>query len=485
MVGELFLGLDVGTQGAKGLLVDAAAGRVVARASRAYGLIEGLPNGHAEQHPSTWETALIGLIGDLRAAAGSRPLAGLGVSGQQHGLVLVDAAGEVLRPAKLWCDTSTGAEAAELSAALGRHIPAGFTAPKVLWTQRREPAIFERARWVLLPHDWINFRLTGRAAMEAGDASGSGWLLPGTRQLDAAALAHLPGLAQRLPPLLEPREWLGRVEPAAALRFGLPPGLPVSVGAGDNMASAIGSGVLAPGRAALSLGTSGTLFGYSDRPLRDPKGWIADFLGSAGGHLPLLCVMNMTGVAEAVRNASGLDHGELTRRAAAEQPGAGGLMWMPFLCGERVPDLPQARGALLGMGPSALEPGPLYRAALEGTSLNLAAGAARMRELGLTLEQLSLVGGAARNPLWARILANALDLPVTPLEEPETAALGVALQAAWALAGSRGERLELGALAHRFAGGGGPPIEPDASWRSAYAALLERFLAERRRLYGV
>jgi xylulokinase len=182
------------------------------------------------------------------------------------------------------------------------------------------------------------------------------------------------------------------------------------VGAGDNMASAIGSGVLAPGRATLSLGTSGTLFGYSERALGDPEGLIADFLGSAGGHLPLLCVMNLTGVSEAVRGASGLGHGELTRLAEAEAPGAGGLLWLPFLVGERVPDLPEARGALLGLGPRSLEPGRLYRAALEGTSLNLAAGAARLRALGLPLEQLRLVGGAARNPLWRRILANALDM---------------------------------------------------------------------------
>jgi xylulokinase len=489
MQGELFLGLDVGTQGAKGLLVDVAAGRVLARAGRAYGLIEGLPEGHAEQHPSTWESALAELIAELIGAgsevARGRRLGGLGVSGQQHGLVLVDRAGQVLRPAKLWCDTSTHAEAAELSAQLGRRIPSGFTAPKVLWSQRREPALWERTRWVLLPHDWINFRLTGRAAMEAGDASGSGWLEPGTRRLDAAALSLLPGLAERLPPLLGPRELLGRVERAAAQRFGLPEGLPVSVGAGDNMASAIGSGVLAPGRATLSLGTSGTLFGYGERALGDPEGLIADFLGSAGGHLPLLCVMNLTGVSEAVRAASGLGHGELTRLAEAEGPGAGGLLWLPFLVGERVPDLPEARGVLLGMGPRSLEPGRLYRAALEGTSLNLAAGAARLRALGLPLEQLRLVGGAARNPLWRRILANALDLPVTPLEEPETAALGVALQAAWAVAAGRGEPVPLSDLAAPFLRGGAAPIEPDPVWRADYADLAERFLFERRRLYGV
>jgi xylulokinase len=474
----LALGVDIGTQGAKGLLVDVAAGRVLARASQSYGLIEGLPDGHAEQHPHTWREALVAILAELVQAAAGRPLLGLGVSGQQHGLVLVDERGQVLRAAKLWCDTSTHQEARELSQRLGRHIPTGFTAPKVLWMQRQQPEIWARTRWVLLPHDWINFELTGRVTMEAGDASGTGWFDPELRCFDAASLAAIGGdLGARLPELIGPADLAGRVSRSAAQRYGLPEGLPVSAGAGDNMAGAIGSGVLRAGQAALSLGTSGTLFAYAESPLRDPAGLVADFCGSAGGHLPLVCVMNLTGVSEEVRLASGLGHGELTRRASAVEPGCGGLLWLPYLRGERVPDLPEARGILLGINPGALEPGRLYRAALEGTSLNLALGAAHMRRLGVRLERLMLVGGAAQNPLWCRILSNCLGLRVEPLEESESAALGVALQAAWAAQRAAGQNSELLDLVRPFQATRGTPSEPDADWSQRYSELTQRFQA--------
>lgn len=484
----LALGVDIGTQGAKGLLVDVAAGRVLARASRNYGLIPGLPPGHAEQHPHTWRQALVDLLAELQSAAAGRALLGLGVSGQQHGLVLLDERGQVLRAAKLWCDTSTAAEARELSQRLGRSIPAGFTAPKVLWIQRHEPEIWARTRWVLLPHDWINFELTGQASMEAGDASGTGWFDAEARVFDGLALEAIGGdLRARLPGLIGPADLAGRVSPEAAQRYGLPVGLPVSAGAGDNMASALGSGVLASGQAALSLGTSGTLFAYAERPLRDPAGLIADFCGSAGGHLPLLCVMNLTGVTGEVERASGLGHEELTRRAERVEPGLGGLLWLPYLVGERVPNLPEARGTLLGLGSGSLEPGSLYRAALEGTSLNLALGAERMRRLGVRLERLKLVGGAAQNPLWRRILANCLGLIVEPLQEPESAALGVALQAAWAAQREPGQSAQvqdLARLAAPFLNGAGRPSEPEPDWSAAYAALGQRFQTELRRQYG-
>ncbi|MFQ5653437.1 MAG: FGGY family carbohydrate kinase, partial [Planctomycetota bacterium] len=234
---ELFLGVDVGTQGTKGVLVAAegptrrvargggppvaaAAGGlqvaapdggspVVARAGRSYGLIEGLPPGAAEQHPEYWWRAVIEVVRELLGRTGVDParVRGIGVSGQQHGLVVVDAKGQVLRAAKLWCDTSTAREAAELSERLGRAVPAGFTASKIVWLARHEPEAWRRTALVLLPHDFINFRLTGRAVMEAGDASGTGFFDPVTRAWDERAVTAVDaGLPSRLPPLLDAGE---------------------------------------------------------------------------------------------------------------------------------------------------------------------------------------------------------------------------------------------------------------------------------------
>lgn len=298
---EPFLGLDVGTQGTKALLVDLDAGRVVARASRSYGLIEGLAPGAAEQHPDTWWEALRDAVREL----GARRVAGIGVSGQQHGFVPLDAGGQVIRPAKLWCDTETAPEARELSGSYGRPVPTGFTASKILWLKRHEPERFARLAAVLLPHDYVNYRLTGRLFTEAGDASGTGFFDPRKRCfVPAEAAAIDPGLPAKLPPLIQPGEPGGELTPEAAAELGLEPGVPVAAGGGDNMMSAIGSGAVRPGVCVLSLGTSGTVFAYSDEPVVDPEGLIAPFCDSTGGWLPLLCVMNATGVTAEVRPPS-------------------------------------------------------------------------------------------------------------------------------------------------------------------------------------
>ncbi len=360
MAGALFLGLDVGTQGTKGLVLDLDAGEVVARASAPYGLIEGLAPGAAEQHPETWWSAVRAVVRELLAAPEVAPerIGGLAVSGQQHGCVLLDAEDRVLRPAKLWCDTETAAEAEELSARLGRRVPAGFTASKVLWSARREPELFARADAVLLPHDWVNLRLTGRRATEAGDASGTGYFDPRTRAWDPEALAAVdPRLAQLVPEVLPAGALVGAAGAAAAAELGLAEGTPVATGGGDNMMSAIGAGATRPGVVVVSLGTSATAFARSEAPVVDPEGLVAAFCDSAGAWLPLVCVMNCTGPLEEVRAlAGGLDHGTLTRAAEAVPRGAGGTLFVPYLVGERVPDLPRSSGALLGLRTGSLAP---------------------------------------------------------------------------------------------------------------------------------
>ena len=286
------------------------------------------------------------------------------------------------------------------------------------------------------------------------------------------------GLASRLPALLDPASpWrpVGRVTAAAAAEFGLAAGTIVSPGGGDNMMSAVGSGATTTGLVTVSLGTSGTAFAHAEQPVVDPAGLIAPFCGSTGGWLPLLCVMNLTGVTEEVRTSSGMDHGPLTAAARDTAPGCDGLLWLPYLNGERVPDLPRATGTLLGMRPGHLRPGTLYRAALEGTSLNLAWGIERLGDLGVGASELRLVGGAARNPLWCEILAACLDAPVLPLAELESAALGAAMQAQWSWHRDRGDDRTLAELTDLCVHGADEATAPDPGLVDVYRELAVAF----------
>jgi D-xylulose kinase len=483
-----FLGLDVGTQGTKGLVLDVERGAVAGRAARSYGMIEGLPPGAAEQHPHTWWQAVREVVRELVRSGALVParLSGIGVSGQQHGFVALDAAGEPLCAAKLWCDTSTAAEARELSRLLGRRVPVGYTASKVLNFARSDSRAWARLATILLPHDYVDFRLTGQAWMEAGDASGTGFFDPVVRTFSAADAARVaPGLVERLPALVPPDRVAALLAAGPARELGLPPGVPVAPGGGDNMMSAIGSGAVRPGVCVVSLGTSGTVFTWSARPVVDPSGLVATFCDSTGAWLPLLCVMNATGVTSEVERAFSPAHDldSLTRAAAQEPVGCEGLLFLPYLAGERVPDLPEATGTLLGLRAGALTPGRLFRAALEGTSLNLAWGVERMRRLGLAIESVNLVGGGARNPLWRAILAATLGVPVIPLAESESAALGAALQAAWVVRRETERELTIAEVVAPWIRPEGETVVPRPAAVREYAVLLARFCGEVRRLY--
>jgi len=475
------LGLDVGTQGTKGVLVDAEDREVVARASDSYDLIPDLPVGAAEQHPDRWIEAITRVAADLWSQQPHRreDLAAIGVSGQQHGLVVLDSEGQIVRPAKLWCDTSTAGEASRLSEELGRPIPTGFTASKIRWLATHEPSNWARVRSVLLPHDFVNYRLTGIQAMEAGDASGTAFFDPVSRAFsmdDAAVIdARLPDL---LPPVIAAGEPCGVLSPDGASILGVDPGVLVSTGGGDNMMSAIGAGATRDGVVIASLGTSGTVFTrVQQSPLLDNDGLIAPFCDSTGAWLPLLCVMNLTGVTEEVRAAFGMDHTALTEAASSVDPGCDGLLWIPYLQGERVPDLPNATGSLIGMRPGTLRAGHLYRAALEGTSLNLAWGVDRLRALGVMVDEVRLVGGAAGNPLWREILAAAFEADVQPLAEPESGALGAALHALWTSRRVAGHDLSIDQIAAPYVKRTGAPTRPKPPWIAAYREQMERFKA--------
>jgi xylulokinase len=477
----LFVGLDVGTQGTKALVWDEASGAVVGRGAAAYPLVQERP-GQAEQDPADWLAAVRAALAAALAGVDASCVRGLAVSGQQHGLVALDAQRAVIRPAKLWCDVESAAEAEELSAAFGgAPLVASFTATKLLWLKRHEPDNFARLAHVLLPHDYVNFWLTGIFSAEASDASGTGVFDVIARRWDTARMAVIDAkLESCFPPLLAPGEALGVLRADLAAELGLPPGVLVGPGGGDNAMSALGAGAVEEGAWVVSLGTSGTLFGPARAPVLDATGIVCPFCDATGQGLPLICTINCTGATEEVRAAFGLDHAAATALAAAEPPGAAGVSFLPYLGGERTPNWPHASGAVLGLRHGSLRLGLLYRAAMEGATLSLVAALRRLVALGLRADALLLVGGGSKNALWRRVAADAFQLPLRFPAEPETAALGAALQAGAVAAGA-----PVAEYVRRHA----PPLEaevvaPDPAAAEAYREALARHEAAGAALFG-
>jgi xylulokinase len=481
------VGIDSGTQGAKALVVEVRSGRVLGRGKAPHAMIAGLGPGASEQDPAVWikaaEKALAAALKQARIAPGK--VVAIGVSGQQHGFVPLDARGKVIRPAKLWNDTSTIRETDEIAAALGGRREAiarlgiapavGFTASKILWLKRREPRRFARLATVLLPHNYLNFWLTGRPHMEYGDASGTGLMDIRRLKWDSRAVAAIdPGLGPKLPPLEHPREPVGLMSRTVAGRFGFSRVL-VASGGGDNMMGAIGSGNVRPGVCTLSLGTSGTVYAYSGRPFVDPEGEIAAFCDSTGGWLPLLCTMNVTNTTEIVKALFGLDNAGLERLARRAGPGAGGLLFLPFVDGERVPVLPFSSAVLFGLDRRTFEAAPIVRAVMEGAVLNLGYGVARMKALGLRPAEIRATGGGAKSRLWLQIVADVFGTPVVTLKEDEAAAYGAALQAVWNWRLAWGEKAGIADIAATWVARGRTAVEPDRTNRALYKDLQARF----------
>jgi xylulokinase len=455
---SLFIGIDSGTQSVKALVLDADERRVLARASAPHALIEGLAPHHVEQHPEGWVAALNRVIRKVTARIDRSRIRGIGVSGQQHGLVALDASGEVIRPAKLWCDTSTVQESEWLNRTLGGRKAAirrtglpflpGYTAPKILWLKRREPHNYRRLRQVLLPHDYLNFHLTGRYSMECGDASGTALLDIRRRRWSQAAVEAIDrNLADWLPPLIAAHEPAGMLRPDLARQFRLPRDVVVSAGGGDNMMAAIGTGAVRPGVVTVSLGTSGTVFAFSGKPLIDSSGEVAAFCDSTGGWLPLVCTMNVTLVTERFRELFGWSHAMFERAVASTPAGAGGLVLTPYLVGERTPDLPLATGMLQGLSLRTLTRPYLARAAVEGVTRGLAYGLQRLCRLGVAPREIRMTGGGARSAIWRQIMADMCRIPVVKVAEDECAALGAALQAAWCVARGENSRASISSYA--------------------------------------
>jgi len=442
---SFFIGIDSGTQSAKAVVLDLEQKKVIAEARAPHHLIEGLPVGHMEQHPQEWAAALDTVIAAVVAQVDAGRVRGIGVSGQQHGFVPLDEKGGVIRPAKLWCDTSTVKECELLTRKFGGakavikqagllFLP-GFTAPKILWLKRHEPQHYQRLRHVLLPHDYLNFHLTGNYFMEYGDASGTALMDVRRRVWSAAAVNAIDRhLADWLPPLSGSHEIVGPLRPALARKYGLPAEVIVSAGGGDNMMGAIGTGNVAPGVVTASFGTSGTIYAFAKQPVVDPQGGIAAFCSSTDGWLPLLCTMNVTTVTEHYRRLFGLDARAFDALAATAPAGAGGLVLLPYLEGERTPNVPLGSGVFLGINGKNVQPACIARAAMEGVTMGMNYGLRRLAALGVKAKEIRVTGGGAKSPVWRQVMADVFGVPVVAMVEDEGAALGGALQAAWALA---------------------------------------------------
>jgi xylulokinase len=492
------LGIDSGTQSTKTIALDLERGALLASASQAYGMIEGLAPGHLEQDPKVWIDAVDTTIASVLQQLGKRKdeVQAIGVSGQQHGFVPLDKKGKVIRPAKLWCDTSTIEQCKQfedefggtegLIELAGNIILPGYTAPKILWLKQNEPKNYKVLETVLLPHDYINFHLTGDRGMEYGDASGTGLMDVRTKTWCEPLIDFIdPDLAGALPPLASSRRAFGLLRENLRAEWGLSKEVVVSAGGGDNMMGAIGTGNVQPGVVTVSLGTSGTVYAFADKPVIDPEGEVAAFCDSTDRWLPLVCTMNVTVATEQVRKMYGWSHEQLEKNISGAPAGAGGLLFLPYLNGERTPNLPAGTGVLHGLTIENMAPAHMARAVMEGTTLGLAYGLARFRELGITPTEIRLTGGGSKSGIWRQIAADIFGVPTVCLKSAEGAALGAAIQAGFAQHSATGHSVTFRELCKRLVElDEKTRAEPNDDHRETYLQALTKQSDLTRRLHA-
>jgi len=475
----LVAGVDSSTQSTKVQIRDVHTGRVVAEASS--------PHQHttpprSEQDPETWWQALRQALSMV--AEHLDQVVAISVAAQQHGLVVLDSDCRVIRPAKLWNDTESAPEARALVDRLGPDgwaracgsvpVPA-FTITKLAWLASHEPDAFSRVARVMLPHDYLTWRLTDAFVTDRGDASGTGWWDPAanTYRLDLLELvAPRDDWADLLPHVLGPTDSAGEITAAQAEITGLRPETLVGPGTGDNMAAALGLG-LRPADAVMSLGTSGTVYTISTKAVHDPTGSVAGFADASGRFLPLVCTLNATKVTESVGRWLGLTREELAAEALSAAPGSGGAVLVPYFDGERTPNLPDATGAWHGLRTS-VERADLARSAYEGVVCSLLDGIDALRTAGAAADgKLHLIGGGAQSPAYRRIVAELSEASVMVPTVSETVAAGACVQAAWVVGH------EIGEIAGEWGLGEGEVVEPTGSCdapavRAAYHAAGAR-----------
>ena len=480
---RLFLGIDVSTTGAKALLVDEK-GTLVSSATTALSLQTPKPL-WSEQDPHEWWSGTAASVRTALADAGARgaDVATVGLTGQMHGLVLLDHSREVLRPAILWNDQRTGAECEEIHRRFGREALvgecgnvalAGFTAPKILWVRNHEPAVYAKARHVLLPKDYVRLRLTDELAMDKADGSGTILFDLKARGWSRRLLEALEIPAEWLPPTFEGPEVTGRVTAAAAGETGLEAGTPVVAGGGDQSAGAVGAGAVRPGVVSLTLGTSGVVFATTDSALVEPQGRLHAFCHAVPGKWHFMGVtLSAAGSLQWYRDTvAPADSFEAVVGEAERAPaGSEGLLFLPYLSGERTPyPDPLARGSFVGLTLRHRR-AHLARAVLEGVAFSMRDCFALLQGAGLgDVEEVRIAGGGARGALWRRIVASALRLPMVTVTSTEGAAYGAALLAG--VGAGAWPSVEAACDATIAVTGRDEPVP---EWAEAYDALYPRY----------
>jgi len=435
-------GIDLGTQSCKIIVYDYKNKTVITHAAAPVGMIA--ENDGTREQKAEWYNEALKNCFDKIPTETKKTIVAIGVSGHQHSLVPLDDKGKPVYNVKLWCDTSTTRECEELTKLAGGErklitkaglpMRPGYTAPKIQWLKNHKPKAFAKIRHILLPHNYINYLLTGVYSAEYGDASGMA-IFDVRKRKWAKDICKLisPSLESWLPPLIEADAVAGRVTKEAETIYGIPEGTLVASGGGDNMMSAIGTGTVRDGLLSMSLGTSGTLFGFSKTPVIDPTGNLAAFCSSTGGWLPLLCTMNCTVASEEFRGLFGLDVKAFDAEASKAPIGADGILVLPFFNGERTPNLPNGRASVNGITAGNFKRENLSRAALESAIFGMRIGLEGFNKLGFKAKEIRLTGGGAKSPLWQNIAANVMNLPVRVPSNTEAAAMGGAIQALWCL----------------------------------------------------
>jgi xylulokinase len=473
----LVIGVDSSTQSVKVEVRDLETGAVVGSGRASH---PATTPPRSEQNPSAWWSAFV----DAVAAAfsgrdgGADPsrrgeVVAISIGGQQHGMVVLDESMQVIRPAKLWNDTESAAQAAALVDAIGAEawadstgsVPvAAFTVTKLAWLRDNEPANFDRVRLVMLPHDWLTFRLSGQAVTDRGDASGTGYWSPVTGTWAVERLSLVDGdrdWTRHLPAVLGPRDAAGPLLADVADALGLPRSVVVGPGTGDNMAAALGIG-LGPGDVAISLGTSGTVFAVADAPTADVSGCVAGFADATGHFLPLVCTLNATKVTDLAMRFLDLDHEGFDSLVASVPVGAGGLTLVPYLDGERTPNRPSATGTLTGLR-SGSSRADFARASVEGVACGLLDGLDALRAAGVRdTGRVFLIGGGAKSGAYRQVFADLLQRPVVVPASDEHVATGAAVQAAVVFGGA-----SFADVISRWNLGGGASVMPLASGEAA------------------
>jgi len=491
----MFLGIDCGTQGTKSIVVDEH-GKRLGNGYAQHALIE-RPSGAREQDPQWWIDATVVAVQQALAEVSEGLVRALGVSGQQHGLVVLDEEMNVIRPAKLWNDTETAPQNLALIERFGGSaaffekfgiIPlTGYTASKLLWLKENEPQNFDRIRHILLPHEYLNYWLTGRVCAEFGDASGTAFFNVRTRTWIEEVLNEIDGgsgkLYNALPQLIGVDEIVGTVRPEVASILGLTTRCIVSSGGGDNMMGAIGTGNVREGVVTLSLGTSSTVYSFRERPGSDPSGCVAPFCSSSGSWLPLVCTMNATNVVTQTLQVLGKTVQDIEAALSATKPGAGGITFLPFLNGERTPDLPQAQGSLVGISSSNFTTANVIRSVIEGVSFGILNGLDLISD-GKKPEHIVVIGGGSRSVGWRQLLSDATGTVIRiPLEE-EAGCLGASLQAMYAYKLQQGAPESFGSIADScIKMNDSETVNPRSELFSEYHHAIEVYRARLRELY--